>query len=55
MRVFEFTDAAQRDALVQGLTEASQAFTPDAQVRAQRSSLAATLRDRVGETDVDLL
>ncbi len=55
MRVFEFTDAAQRDALVQGLTEASQALTPDAQVRAQRSSLAATLRDRVGETDVDLL
>ena len=55
MRVFEFTDAAQRDALVQGLAEVSQALTPDAQARAQRSSLAATLRDKVGETDVDLL
>ena len=55
MRVFEFTDSAQRDALVQGLTAASQTLTPDAQARAQRSSLATTLRDKVGETDVDLL
>ena len=55
MRVFEFADAAQREALVQGLAEASQALTPDAQARAQRSSLAATLRDKVGEADVDVL
>jgi hypothetical protein len=55
MRVFEFANTAQRDALVQGLTAASEALTPDAQVRAQRTSLAATLRDRVGETDLDLL
>ena len=55
MRVFEFANAAQRETLVQGLTAASQALTPDAQARARRSSLATTLRDKVGETDVDLL
>lgn len=55
MRVFEFANPAQREALVQGLAAAAEALTPDAQLRAQRSSLAATLRDRVGETDLDLL
>lgn len=55
MRVFEFTDPAQRAALVGALADVMAAMIPDAQVRAERASLAATLRDKVGEADYDLL
>lgn len=55
MRLFEFSDRAQRDALVPALATVAAALTPDAQARERRARLAATLRDKVDEADFDLL
>jgi len=55
MRIFEFTDTAQRERLQQGLGAVMQAMLPDAQARAERAQRAASLRDKVGEVDLDLL
>ena len=55
MRLFEFADPAQRDALVPALATVAAALTPDDQARKRRASLAATLRDKVDEADFDLL
>ena len=55
MRLFVFHDAAQRANMVAALAEASAALMPDAKQRAARAAHAATLRDRVGEADFDLL
>lgn len=55
MRLFEFADPAQRDALVPALAALVAALTPDAQAREDRARLAASLRDKVGEADFDLL
>ncbi|MEO8857699.1 MAG: hypothetical protein ABI343_11995 [Burkholderiaceae bacterium] len=55
MRLFIFHDAKQRDNMAQALSEAAAALMPNAARRAERSAHAATLRDRVGDADFDLL
>lgn len=55
MRLFVFQDASQRENMVQALSEAAAALMPDAARRAERSAYAASLRDRVGDADFDLL
>ncbi len=55
MRLFIFHDAEQRANMATALAEASVALMPDAKRRAQRTALAATLRDKVGDADFDVL
>lgn len=55
MRIFEFTDAAQRARLHEALGALMQEMLPDAQARAARAQRAASLRDKVGEDALDLL
>jgi hypothetical protein len=55
MRLFEFESTGQRDALVPALAEIVAEQTPDAQARVLRAQRAASLRDKVGEADFDLL
>jgi len=55
MRIFEFADAAQRVRLPQALGAIMQERVPDVQARADRAQRAASLRDKVGEDDLDLL
>jgi len=55
MRLFIFHNAAQRANLATALADAAAVLTPDPRLRASRAAHAATLRDRVGETDFDLL
>jgi len=55
MRLFTFDHAEQRADMVNALARAAAALTPDAQERATRASYAAGLRDKVGESDFDLL
>jgi hypothetical protein len=55
MRLFTFETPAQRADMVAALGRAGAALTPDAAQRAARATIAAALRERVGEADYDLL
>lgn len=55
MRLFVFDSHEDRSNMLTALAAAAATFTPDPAQRAQRASHAATLRDRVGEADFDLL
>ncbi len=55
MRLFEFANPAQRDALVPALATVVATLTPDPLARESRARLAVTLRDKMGEADFDLL
>ncbi len=55
LRLFYFASAEQRANMVQALAEAAATLTPDASVRQARAALAATLRERVGEADFEVL
>ena len=55
MRLFVFHDAAQRANLAAALADAAAVLTPDPKQRAARAAHAATLRDKVGQADFDLL
>lgn len=55
MRLFIFHDAAQRANMAAAMAEAAVALTPSAAQRSARTALAATLRDKVGESDFDVL
>ncbi len=55
MRIFEFADTTQRARLQEGLGAIMQEMVPDADARARRAQRAASLRDKVGEDDLDLL
>lgn len=55
MRLFIFHDAEQRANMAAALAEASVALMPNAKQRAARTAHAATLRDKVGESDFDVL
>ncbi len=55
MRLFIFHDAEQRANMATALAEASVDLMPDAKQRAARTAHAATLRDKVGESDFDVL
>ena len=55
MRLFVFDSHADRSNMLTALAAATATVTPDAARRAQRATHAATLRDRVGEADFDLL
>ncbi len=55
MRLFVFESHAQRANMVATLAEAAAALMPDAEQRRTRAALAATLRDKVGESDFDML
>lgn len=55
MRLFVFHNAEQRANMVAALADAAAALTPNPRHRAERAALAATLRDKVGEADFDLL
>ncbi len=55
MRLFEFANPAQRDALVPALATVVAALTPDPRARENRARLAVTLRDKMGEANFDLL
>ena len=55
MRIFVFANQQQRSDMVDALGQANAALNPDPAVRAARVAHAATLRDKVGESDFDLL
>ncbi|MCY7308800.1 MAG: hypothetical protein LH632_22245 [Rhodoferax sp.] len=55
MRLFYFASAEQRANMVKALGAAAVTLTPDASVRQARAALAATLRERVGEADFEVL
>ena len=55
MRLFVFDSHGDRSTMLTALATAAATITPDPAERAQRASLAATLRERVGEADFDLL
>lgn len=55
MRLFIFHDADQRAHMATALAEASMALMPNAAQRSARTAHAATLRDKVGESDFDVL
>ena len=55
MRVFLLRDSAQLHALSEALTAAGVRLQPDSARRRQQSEYAATLRDRVGATVVQIL
>jgi len=55
MRLFTFENPAQRAGMVAALGRAAAALTPNAQERAARAAHVATLRERVGEADFDVL
>lgn len=55
MRMFIFHDPGQRANMAAALGEASVALMPDAAKRAARTAYAATLRDKVGESDFEVL
>lgn len=55
MRLFVFDSHDARSSMLTALAAAAAAVTPDPAARAERAAYAATLRDRVGEADFDLL
>ena len=55
MRLFVFATTAQRADMVVALAQAAAVLTPNAEDRTARSAFAASLRDKVGESDFDLL
>ena len=55
MRLFIFDSAPQRAQMVEALGQAASALTPDPDQRASRAIYAASLRDKVGEADFDVL
>ena len=55
MRLFIFDSLHQRTNMVAALAGVLAARLPDADQRADRAALAATLRERVGEADFDVL
>jgi hypothetical protein len=55
MRLFVFDSHEERSNMLSALSAASATVTPDPAERAERAAHAATLRDRVGEADFDLL
>ena len=55
MRLFVFANEQQRAHMVVALGEANAALNPDPAVRAARATHAATLRDKVAESDLDVL
>ena len=55
MRIFVFANPQQRTHMVEALGQANAALNPDPAVRAARVAHAATLRDKVGESDLDVL
>jgi hypothetical protein len=55
MRLFTFENPAQRANMVAALAQAAATLTPDAGKRAARAAHVATLRERVGESDFDIL
>ena len=55
MRLFVFANQPQRSQMVEALGQANAALNPDPAVRAARAAHAATLRDKVGESDLDVL
>ncbi len=55
MRLFMFSSHAQREDMVAALARIAASLTPDPEQRSARATLAATLRERVGQADFDLL
>ena len=55
MRVFEFASPEARAGMKAAFARIAVRLTPDADARAARAAHAATLRDLVGEQDVDRL
>lgn len=55
MRLFVFSSAAQRASMVEALGKAAAALTPDVALRQARTERAASLRERVGDADFDVL
>jgi hypothetical protein len=55
MRIFVFANEQQRARMVEALGLANAALHPDPAERAARVARAATLRDKVGESDLDVL
>ncbi len=55
MRLFVFANEHQRANMVEALGRANASINPDAAVRAARAAHAATLRDKVSESDLDVL
>jgi hypothetical protein len=55
MRVFLLRDSAQLRGLGDALTDAGVRLQPDSARRRQQSEYAATLRDRVGATVVQIV
>ena len=55
MRLFVFASEQQRTHMVTALGEANAVLNPDPAVRAARAAHAATLRDKVAESDLNVL
>ena len=55
MRLFVFANEHQRSSMVEALGQANAALNPDPALRAARAAYAATLRDKVSESDLDVL
>ena len=55
MRLFTFESPAQRANMVAALAQAAAVLTPATQERAARAARVATLRERIGEADFDIL
>jgi hypothetical protein len=55
MRVFLLRDSTQLAALAEALARAGERLEPDSARRRLRGEYAATLRDRVGDTTLDIL
>lgn len=55
MRIFVFASQQQRTHMVEALGQANAVLNPDPAVRAARVAYATTLRDKVGESDLDVL
>ncbi len=55
MRLFIFDSPQQRTNMVAALAEVLAARIPDTSQRSERAAHAATLRERVGEADFDVL
>ena len=55
MRLFIFDSEPQRARMADALAQAAAALTPDPDQRAARAIHAATLRDKVGEANFDVL
>ncbi len=55
MRIFVFANQQQRTDMVEALSQANAVLNPDPAERVARVAHAATLRDKAGESDFDVL